>query len=144
MALSSAERRNESNAIVSPSGIVRRGLLAAVLAVLANTLLRIGSVTLVPALAAVEPFGWGPIVASSVVAAIGATVVYWALARFTERPNRNFTAVAGAVLALSFVPLVTAAPAVPRMTTAGLLALGAMHVVSAVVIVAALTGAVRR
>lgn len=144
MALSSAEKESETNAIVSPSGIVQRGLLAVVIAVFANALLRVGSVTLVPALAAVEPFGWGPIVASSVVAAIGATVVYWTLARFTERPNRNFTAVAGAVLALSFVPLATAAPAIPGMTTAGVLALGAMHVVSAVVIVAALTGAVRR
>lgn len=144
MALSSAEKRTESTAIERSSSIARRGLLAVVGVVLANALLRVASVTLAPTLAGVEPFGWGPIVAASAVATIVATGVYWGFDRFTERPSRNFTVLAGVVLVVSLAPLVTVAPAIPGMTTGGLVALGAMHIASAVVIVGALAGAVGR
>lgn len=144
MALLDAESRAEPNTIDRPSGLARRGLVAVALAAIANALLRTGSVAIDPTLASVRPFGWAPILGSSVVTAVGATVVYWALIRRTARPNRNFVVIASAVLLVSFVPVVVAAPAIPGMTTAGVLALGVMHAVSALVIVGALMGTIGR
>jgi hypothetical protein len=119
--------------------LVRRGLTAAGLALLAVALVRVVAVSLAPDLAALPPLGWGPLVASTLIAAAGATLVY---ALLSDRPTatRDFLAVAATVLVVSFVPVVTVAPTVPGMSTAGLVALGAAHVAVAVGIVGPLVG----
>ncbi len=119
--------------------LVRRGLTAAGLALLAVALVRVIAVWLVPGLATLAPLGWGPLAASTLIAAVGATLVY---ALLSGRPNatRNFLAAAAAVLVVSFVPLVTVAPTIPGMSTLGLVVLAITHVAVAVGIVPPLLG----
>ncbi|MFC7228909.1 DUF6069 family protein [Salinirubellus salinus] len=86
-----------------------------------------------------SPFAVGPIVAFSLFAGVGATVVYAALIRLTERPVRNFGIAAVAVFALLLLPMAT----VQGVTTTGLAVLFVLHVVVAAALVAFLVGAVR-
>lgn len=79
-----------------------------------------------------------PVVFLSAVGAIGATVVYWALERYTRDPDRVFLQVAAAVLVLSFVPDVALLELDPAATVPGVIALMVMHVTVAVVSVWAL------
>lgn len=144
MASTNATIGSESNRSVGAHRLVKYGLGAALAASVANALV------LFVGLAALEfppefvggPFGplaAGPVVANSVVAAAGATLVYALVVRYAARPNRTFVAVAGAALVLSFAmflaPDLAGAP--PRLF--GLLAV--MHVTAAVVIVGVLTRA---
>jgi hypothetical protein len=86
-----------------------------------------------------SPFAVGPIVAFSFVAGVGATVVYAALVRLTERPVRNFGIAAAVVFALLLLPMAT----VQGVTTTGLAVLFILHVVVAAALVTFLVGAVR-
>lgn len=119
--------------------LARRGLTAGGLGLLAVALVRVVAVALIPGLAALPPFGWGPLVASTLIAAAAATLVY---ALISDRPHatRDFLIVAATVLVASFAPLVTVAPAIPGMSTLGLAALGVAHVAAAVAIVVPLVG----
>jgi hypothetical protein len=80
-----------------------------------------------------------PLVASTLIAAAGATLVY-ALLSGRSNATRDFLAVAAPVLVVSFVPLVTVGPTVPGMSTLELAVLGIAHVAVAVGIVAPLLG----
>lgn len=83
------------------------------------------------------PLAVGPVVINSAAAAVGATVVYGIIARYSARPDRTFTYVAAAVLVLSFgmflAPDLAGAPASVYGT------LAVMHVTAAAGIVAVLT-----
>ena len=85
------------------------------------------------------PLAVGPVVVNSAVAATGATLVYGGITRYSGRPNRTFTVVAGVVLVLSFAmflaPDLSGAP--PRVFAT----LAVMHVTAAVTIVGVLTRA---
>ncbi|WP_254546108.1 DUF6069 family protein [Halomarina pelagica] len=135
-----AETPRES--VVTPARSSRdllvRGALALVVAVLGAALVRLvaGALLVVPA--GFDPMGWTPIVTSSAVAAVGATLVYAVLTRLVARPDRWFVAVAAVVLALSALPLVTVAPGLPGATTELVAVLGVMHLVVGVGIVVAL------
>ncbi len=129
----------------SPRHVLNRGLFAVLGAIVAVALVRSLAGVLVGSLDAYDPLAWPALVGSTVVAGIAATVVYVVLAQLVASPERWFLAIAAVVLALSFVPLLTVAPAIPG-ATAGLVAtLGVMHVVVAVVVATTLTyGATRR
>lgn len=117
--------------------LVRRGVLAFLIVVLANLSVRaLGG--LVVDLAAVEPLGWLPVVGSSIVGVVGATAVYTAIARVSARPDRPFALVAAVVLVLSLVPVATFAPTLPGVTTGVVVVMAVMHVVTAVAVVAVL------
>ncbi|WP_276260700.1 DUF6069 family protein [Haloglomus litoreum] len=90
-----------------------------------------------------DPFAVLPLLATTVVAGVGAAVAYAVLDRFTARPARNFTALAAAVFTLMLVPVVAFAPTL-GVTAVGQAVLVAFHAVVAVPIVAFVTGALRR
>jgi hypothetical protein len=77
---------------------------------------------------------------SSTVGAIGATIVFALLARFTSRPITIFRIVALVVFILSFGTLL----GLPGAPVGMVIALGLMHVVAAAIIVWALTTFSRR
>jgi len=130
---------------VPRSGIelARRATLGTTVAIVAALLVRgialaLGADVGLPTVGQ-SPFAVGPIVAFSFVAGVGATVVYAALVRLTERPVRNFGIAAVVVFALLLLPMAT----VQGVTTTGLAVLFVLHVVVAVALVAFLVGAVR-
>lgn len=114
------------------------GLLAAVTACAANGLLFVLArhVLGVPG---GFPLSWGPVLASSAVPAVVATVVYGAISRVSRRPNRTFVAVATVVLALSFVPLASPPPELAGAPPSVYVTLVVMHLAAAAAIVGVLT-----
>ena len=117
----------------------RSGLLAVLAAATVNALVRVIAlaVTDFPAEFFPLPLGWVPVLVSSAVGAIGATLVYSVVARYAARPNRTFTIIAVIVLILSFGNLLT--PALTGAPTAIFVVLGVMHVTATIAIVAVLT-----
>lgn len=89
-----------------------------------------------------EPLNLGAVVVSSIVGAGAGGTLFAALTRLTRRPTRAFVPIAGSVLALSMIPVVLVNAAdPPRYEGAGVPAgatLAVMHVVVAVVLIAAL------
>jgi hypothetical protein len=82
-----------------------------------------------------RPIGVGEVVGATLPGAVGATIVFALLARFTRRPVTIFRIVAVIVLVLSFLsPL-----ALPGAPLSLILSLEIMHVVAAAVIVGVLT-----
>ena len=128
---------------VGMNRLVKYGLLTVLVAVAATALVRVVSLAFVgnPADFVPLPLGWGSVIASSALGAVGATVVYGVLTRVSTRPNRTFTMVAAVVLALSFAPLFTLPPAFADAIAPVLPTLVVMHVVVAVVSVGVLTRA---
>ncbi len=129
--------RNGAFSERSPAGrLLRRGLLAAVLAAVASSLVLVvwsslfGTVVVPPE----EVLTLGPVVAASAIGAIGAAVVFGVIGRFSRRPIRVFRVIALVVLLLSLVPIPLQEVAGP---SAGALAL--MHVLAAAVVVGVLT-----
>ncbi|WP_336346012.1 DUF6069 family protein [Halalkalicoccus ordinarius] len=144
MAATTAMNESESNSSRGMFRLVKFGLLALVVVSIVNLLVLSIGLALVafPAEFVGGPFGplaVGPVVVNSAIAAIGATLVYGVVSRFSGRPNRAFTIIAGVVLVLSFAmflaPDISGAP--PRLFAI----LAVMHVTAAVTIVAILTRA---
>lgn len=134
--------RNEAFSELSSAGrLLRRGLLAAVLAAVASALVLVvwsslfGAVVVPPD----EVLTLGPVVAASAIGAVGAAVVLGVIGRFSRRPIRVFRVTALVVLLLSLVPIPLQGVAGP---SAGALIL--MHVVAAATVVGVLTTAPRR
>ena len=125
----------------SAGRLLRRGLLAAVLAAVANALVfaiasyLIGAVVVPPG----EALTLGPVVAASAGGAVGAAAVLGVIGRFSGRPVRVFRGIALVVLLLSLLPIPLEGVTGP---SAGALAL--MHVVAAAVVVAVLTATPRK
>lgn len=88
-----------------------------------------------------NPFAATPLVASTVVAGAGAAVAYAVLDRVTDRPVRNFVALAAAVFAVMLVPVLVFSPSLD-VTPVGQAVLVVFHAVAAVPIVAFVVGAV--
>jgi hypothetical protein len=125
--------------------LTRRTTLGVLVAVVALLLVR----GLVDALAVdigaagpMSPFALTPLVSSTVVAGAGAAVAYAALDRLTERPVRNFVALAVVVFLGMLVPVVVVSPTL-GVTAAGQVVLVVFHLVVAVPLVAFIAGAVR-
>jgi hypothetical protein len=116
-------------------GFLRRGAVALVVSVLGVALVRALVGVLVSVPAGFTALTWPPLVAVTAVSAIGATVVYAVLSRLGGDAERRFLGVAGAVLVLSYLPLVTVAGTLPGATGTLLVVLGVLHVVAAVGIV---------
>lgn len=130
------------------SRLWRMGLLAAITAAVANTLLYfiarvLGSMpqsVVVPG-----PTGSGPLTPTSVIfmsltAAVVATVLFVLLVRFTARPGRIFAVLAGLVyVGMLFGPLT-----IPEAPTGMIVALELMHIVTAATIVGLLFRALGR
>ena len=130
----------------SAGGLARRtalGVAVAVLAVLVAQGLVASRALDVGAAGPTSPFTAGPLVGATVAAGAGAAVVYAGLARFTDRPVRNFLAAAGAVFVLLLVPVVAFAPSI-GVTPVGQAVLVVHHLLVAIPIVAFLVGAASR
>lgn len=114
----------------SIQSVLIRGAYATVLAVAVNVLLVIaaGMLEIAPGF---QPISVPPVVFLSAVGAIGATVVYWLLLRYTTHPDKTFVRVSAVVLVLSFVPDVVLLLVDPAATVPGVILLMAMHVVVA-------------
>lgn len=128
---------------VGRNRLAKYGLLTVLIAVVATALVRVAALAFVdvPADFVPLPLGWGPVIASSVIGALGATVVYGVTTRVSQRPNRTFTLLAAVVLVLSFVPMLTMPPAFAATITPVIPALVVMHVTVAAVSVGILTQA---
>ncbi|UPW01101.1 DUF6069 family protein [Halorussus gelatinilyticus] len=112
--------------------------LAVALSVLANAVVLTAALALdvAPGLRTVA---WPPVLFLTVVGAVGAVVAYWALSRFSDAPDRQFTLLAAVVLVLSFVPDLVLLSVDPAATVAGVAVLMVMHVTVAAACVGALT-----
>ena len=120
-----------------PAGrLLRRGLLAAVLAAVANALVLVTASSLFGAVVVPpdETLTLGPVVAASAIGAVGAAVVLGVIGRFSRRPIRVFRVIALVVLLLSLVPIPLQGVAGPSAA-----ALILLHVVVATVVVGVLT-----
>jgi uncharacterized membrane protein len=122
----------------SGTSLVRRGLIAVVLSVVANAVLLVvaQATRIAPDF---RPLAWPPVVFLTVVGAVGAVAVYWLLSRWADDPDRTFTLVAGVVLVLSFVPDLFLLSADENATVLGVVVLMAMHVTVAAICVGVLT-----
>jgi hypothetical protein len=112
------------------------GPLAAVTAAVASVIVRTLSVTLFDIPSDFQPLTLGPVVVSSIVGALGATIVFAAVGRFARHPIRLFRIIAVVVLLLSFLNPVVA---LPGASLSVLLTLWFMHVVVAAISVGLLT-----
>jgi hypothetical protein len=118
-------------------------LLAALATAVANALVHfaasglgfIPQTVLVPTPSGEHPLTVTPVVASSVVGAIGAAIVFVIIGLFARRPVRLFRIVATVVLVLSFAT----PPTIPGAPAAMILSLEVMHEVAWAVIVGLLT-----
>ncbi len=147
MASTNAMTKSETSRSVGRKQLVKYGLIALIAVIVVNVLvLFIGLATIeFPAEFVGGPFGplaVGPVVVNSAVAAIGATLAYGVITRYSARPNRTFTAIAGVILVLSFAMFLTPdlSGAPPRVFAI----LAVMHVTAAVTIVGVLTRAMNR
>ena len=125
----------------SAGRLLRRGLLAAVLAAVANAIVLVIASSLIGAVVVPpgEALTLGPVVAASAGGAVGAAVVLGVIGRFSRRPVRVFRVIALVVLLLSLLPILLEGVAGP---SAGALAL--MHIVAAAIVVAVLTATPRK
>lgn len=133
----------QARAIPEPrSRIWRAGLLAALLATVANAGIRTVAVTLFDVAPDLRPFTWPQFVLFTLLGVAGATLVYaFVSSRFTN-PNRTFRRLAVIVLLVSFIPdvalLVT--QVVPGITVAAFVALSLMHITTAILSIRLLAG----
>lgn len=126
---------------VGRSDLIARGAIAVSLSTVANWLL----LWVVLATDAVEPFdplSFPPVTLLTVAGAVGATLVYGALKRWVEQPDRTFIRIAAIVLLLSFVPDIALLELDADATVPAVIILMAMHIVVAAICVAILTDAV--
>lgn len=126
-------------------GVLARRTTAGAVVAIAALLLTQAIVTAlgvdVGASGAMSPFAAGPLIGSTLVAAVGAAVVYAALVTLTDRPARNFVAVAVGVFLLMLLPVALVSPAM-GITLAGQAILVVYHVWVAVPLVAFILGVI--
>ena len=123
-------------------------LLAALAAALANTLVYfaasgLGTISqgvLLPSPMGLSPLTVGLVAITSIIGAIGASIVFAIIGLFARRPVRLFRIVATVVLVLSFVMPAT----VPGVPVAMRVSLAVMHVVAWAVSVGLLTTLARQ
>jgi len=117
------------------------GLLAIVTATVVNVLIGYLEVTFLDISNLFSPLnGYGTKVPFSVIGVAGATVVYALVTRYSRSPMRLFLWVAGAALALSFVPdILLLAFSVPGATPISVGVLMLLHVAAFIISVGMLT-----
>jgi hypothetical protein len=117
------------------------GLLAIVTATAVNVLIGYLAVTFLDISNLFSPLnGYGTIVPFTVIGVAGATVVYALITRYSRSPMRLFLWIAGAALALSFVPdILLLVFSVPGATPISVGVLLVMHVAAFLVSVGMLT-----
>jgi Family of unknown function (DUF6069) len=115
------------------------GLLAVLISIIANAILRVIAYQVIAIPADFWPLRWEIVITSTAVTAIGATVVYWVSARFSQRPNRTFVIIAALVLLLSFVSFIASPQILAEAPTSVSVSLAGMHVSVAVICVSFLT-----
>jgi hypothetical protein len=125
---------------ITTNRLLRLGLIAMIAAAAANALLYLIVVVVLGIPVAVPAQAGGvltlpAVVIASIVGALGATIAFAGLARFTRRPAHIFRLVALAVLLLSLIGPLTASD----VDGTSKLVLAAMHTIAAVASVAALT-----
>jgi hypothetical protein len=117
-------------------------MLAALLAVAVNGLIRTVTMGLVEVSSEFRPFTWPQLTLFTVLGVAGATFVYAWLLRRARRPAEAFRKIALIVLAISIVPdiglLLTRA--VPGITPATFAALVLMHVTTAMINIRLVSG----
>jgi len=127
--------------------IVTRTALAAVVAVVANVLLRALAVAVFDIPDAFEHLALRAVIISTLVGVIAAGVVYAVIARFAKDPARTFTIVAVAALLLSLLAPLSVGledpPEYPGTDAGSIGTMMAMHVVAATIAIATLTRAAR-
>lgn len=134
----------ESTSSVGTFQLAKFGLIALLVASIVNVLVLVIGLAIVefPSEFVGGPFGplaVGPVVMNSAVAAIGATLVYGVVVRYSARPNRTFTIIAGVFLVLSFAMFL--APDLSGAPSRVFAILAVMHVAAAVTIVSVLARA---
>lgn len=112
--------------------LAKNGLLAVLSAVVATAIVRTIALSFISVPAGFWPLGWGPVLGSAAIGAIGATVVYGVLTRISSRPNRNFTIVAAIALVLSFGSFVAPPPVLADAPLSVVVVLAVLHVIVAV------------
>ncbi|MFC6731295.1 MULTISPECIES: DUF6069 family protein [unclassified Haladaptatus] len=118
--------------------LARRGVLALVISLVAVLIARgiIGALLTVPT--GFDPLNWGAIVFVTTISAVGATIVYGLLDRFTKRVTRNFLVAAAIAFVVETIPLFTVAPLFPGATSTLIAVTLGLHIIVAVGIVASL------
>lgn len=87
------------------------------------------------------PFAAAPLIGTTIVAGVGAAIAYAAMVEFTNRPVRNFVAVAVVVFAVMLVPVLLVTPSM-GITPAGQAILVLYHLLVVVPLVGFVIGAV--
>ena len=134
--MGSTTSNGPSSVRVLAGRLLRRGLLAAVLAAVVSALVLVsasslfGGVVVPPG----ETLTLGPVIAASAIGAVGGAIVLGIIGRFSRRPIRVFRVTALVVLLLSLAPIPLQEIVGP---SAGALAL--MHVLAAAIVVGVLT-----
>lgn len=139
--MSSTTMSSGATARIPLNRIVRAGVIAAITAIVANIIVfyiasALGwmpSTFINPQLG--RPIGVGEVIGSTIVGAVGATVLFALLARFTRRPVMIFRIVALIALVLSFATPFSLAGAPLSL----ILTLEVMHIVAAAIIIGVLT-----
>jgi hypothetical protein len=124
---------------VGVNWLVRYGLFAVIAASVVNGIIRVIALALFGVSSEFGPLGGGPVIVTSAVGAIGATIVYGVISRYSPRPNRTFTIVAAVVLVLSFGSFLAPPPALAGAPLTVFTTLGVMHVAAAITIIGVLT-----
>jgi hypothetical protein len=120
----------------SARSLTRRTAVGTAAAVVLAFVTRSVALGVNPDLAALDPFGIGPIAGSAVAAGVGAAVVYAGAVRYTARPVRTFLAAAAAVFVLMLLPVAFVSPEL-GVGTGGQLWLVVLHAAVAVPLVLA-------
>ncbi|WP_227379035.1 DUF6069 family protein [Haladaptatus halobius] len=121
--------------------LVKYGLLTMFVAVVANALVQMITLSVSTVPTDFWPLGLGAVIISTVLTVGGATIVYGGITRFSTRPNRTFTIIAAVVLLFSFGSFVAPPSVLAAAPTSVLAALAVMHVIVAVVSIGVLTRA---
>jgi Family of unknown function (DUF6069) len=123
--------------------IVTRTALAAVVAVVANVLLRALAIAVFDIPDAFEHLALRAVIVSTLAGVLAAGVVYAVIARFAKDPARTFTIVAVVALVLSLLAPLSVGledpPEYPGTDAGSVGTMMAMHVVAATIAIAALT-----
>jgi hypothetical protein len=86
------------------------GVSVAIVAVLVTQVIANALRLNVGAPATMSPFAAGPLIGSTIVAGIGAAMLYAVVITLTDRPVRNFVAVAATVFAFMLLPVILITP----------------------------------
>jgi hypothetical protein len=123
--------------------LAARTALAALLAVVANVLVRAIAIAVFDIPAAFEHLALRAVIVSTLIGVLAAGLVYAVVARVARNPKRTFTIVAAVALVLSFAAPLSVGlqdpPEYPGTDAASVGTLMAMHVVAAAIAVATLT-----